>query len=434
MTELSFPKHFLWGAATSAHQVEGHNTNNDWWAWEQAGRVRQPSGLACDQYRRFREDFDIAQALGHNAHRFSIEWSRVEPREGEFDETATAHYRDLLSALRIRGIEPIVTLHHFTNPLWLAKQGGWANPRVVDCFTRYTQWLARHLGDLVRYWLTINEPMVYVTMHYSDGTGPPGLRDVPMAFRVLEHLMRAHAASYHVIHDTATAGGRDAIVSLATHAQPFVPCRPWWIADRLICGLTQRLYNHRVLEALTDGCLRIPGKRAIHIPQAKQTLDIIGMNYYGRIFMRLGYGGTSWWGLRCSTRHHREVTERNALDWDVYPRGIYDIIRWALPYQRPILITENGICTTDDQQRERFILRHVQWVGKAVQEGVPVIGYLYWSLLDNFEWAEGYGPRFGLVEVDYATQERRVRPSARRFAELCRANRVVSDDGPTHGG
>jgi len=432
MSEFVFPQGFLWGTATSAHQVEGNNTNNDWWAWEQAGKVKEPSGLACDHYRRFREDFDHAKTLHQNAHRFSVEWSRIEPREGEWDEAALAHYQEVIRALRERGIEPIVTLHHYTNPLWLAAKGGWANPKVVDDFARYSRRVVEALGEQVRYWLTINEPMVYMSMHYLDGVGPPGEHNVRLAFQVMEHLIRAHAASYHAIHQVAQSHGWPAIVSLAKHAQMFVPCRRWWPGDRVIAAVTERIYNHRVLAALMEGRVKLPGQRTIHIPEATNTLDFIGMNYYGRVFMRLQRGGRSqWWGVRCSTRHHREVIERNCLDWDVYPPGIGQIIRWALPYKRPILITENGICTTDDSQRERFILRHLAVVARAIQAGIPVIGYLYWSLLDNFEWSHGFGPRFGLVEVDYQTQARRVRPSAHRFAEICCTNCLRIENNET---
>lgn len=426
MPEFVFPQGFLWGTATSAHQVEGNNTNNDWWAWEQAGKVNEPSGLACDHYRRFREDFDLAKELGHNAHRLSVEWSRIEPREGDWNDEALAHYRDVVRALRERSLEPIVTLHHYTNPLWLAAKGGWTNPKVVEYFARYSQCVAEALGDQVRYWLTINEPMVYAVMHYLDGVGPPGEQNLSLFFLVVEHLIRAHAASYHAIHQAAQAHGWPAMVSLAKHAQPFLPCRRLWLVDRLVASLTEQIYNHGFLNTLIDGHWRLPWRRARRIPEAANTLDFIGLNYYSRRFIRSGKPSrTQWWGVRCSTLHHREVTERNALDWDVHPPGIHQIIRWAVAYRRPIFITENGICTADDMQREHFIIRHLAWVAKAIQEGIPVIGYLYWSLLDNFEWTHGYGPRFGLIEMDYATQTRRIRPSARRFAEICRTNRLT---------
>jgi len=424
MPDVIFPPGFLWGTATSAHQVEGHNTNNDWWAWEQAGRVKEPSGTACDHYRRFREDFDLAKQLGHNTHRFSIEWSRIEPREGEFDEQAIAHYQEVVHALRQRQIEPVVTLHHFTNPLWLAKQDGWANPRVVDRFARYVRRVAEALD--VRYWATINEPMVYVWMHYLAGTGPPGEHDLSRASRVIEHLVRAHVAAYHILHEVADGTGRQVRVGIATHLQPFLPCRRWWFPDRVVASLTHQAYNLGFLDAITEGRLRQPGKRPIMIPDGRDCMDFLGMHYYGRAFMRWGaLRARERLGRRCDTRHHRQVTERNALNWDVYPPGIAEIIRWGARYRRPVFITENGICTTDDAQRARFILRHLAWVAQAIQEGIPVIGYLYWSLLDNFEWAEGYRPRFGLIEMDYPTQTRRIRPSANRFSEVCRSNHLT---------
>lgn len=388
--------------------------------------MKTASGLACDHYRRFRDDFDLARELSQNAHRFSVEWSRIEPQEGVFNDEALAHYQDVVRALRERNLEPIVTLHHYTNPRWLEVKGGWTNPQVVELFVRYVRRVVEALGADVRWWLTINEPMVYVWMHYLDGVGPPGEHNLILSYRVMEHLARAHIAAYQVIHETAASP--PPMVSLATHAQPFVRCRRWWLGDHLIARTTQRMYNQHFLDTLMEGRLRIPYGRVVRIAGAVPSLDFLGMNYYGRVFMRLGmYSAKQWIGRRCSTLHHREVTERNCMGWDVYPPGIERVIRWARPYRRPVLITENGLCTDDDRQRARFILRHLAHIARAIQSGVTVLGYLYWSLLDNFEWAEGYGPRFGLIEVDYTTQERRIRPSARTFAEVCRTNQLRLD-------
>ena len=425
MPEFAFPPHFLWGSAASSHQVEGHNTKNDWWAWEQASRVKESSGRACEHYQRFRDDFDLAARLGHNAHRFSVEWSRVEPDEGVFDDEALAHYRDVVRALRERHLEPIVTLHHFTTPQWLAKQGGWKHPKVVDAFARYSGRVIQALGADVRYWITINEPMVYVNMHYLDGIGPPGERNVVSAFQVIEHLVRAHGASHQALHEAARAGGWPIKVSVAKHVPLMVPCRSWWPGDRLITHLTHLTYNHAFLDALSDGVLKLPGRKPLLISDAARTLDYLGINYYSRVFMRMvPRWHTQWWGQRCDRNHHRQVTERNALKWDVYPRGIYDVLMWAKRWNCELFITENGICAIDDPQRERFILRHLEWVARAIQDGAPVLGYLYWSLTDNFEWAEGFGPRFGLVNIDYVTQARTIRSSAERFAKICRTNRL----------
>ena len=425
--EFRFPDGFLWGAATSSHQVEGKNTKNDWWAWEQAGRVKASSGLACDQYHRFRDDFDLAKQIGHTAHRLSIEWSRIEPRDGELDSEAIAHYQDVVRALRERQLEPIVTLHHFTTPQWLAEQGGWADPRIVERFARYAQRMAEALPE-ARYWVTINEPMVYVWMHYLAGIGPPGAKDWSLGARVIEHLARAHVAAYRAMHKAARRADRDVLVGVATHLQPLQPCRPWWPLDRGLTALVHRAYNLNFLDAVTEGRLHRVGLRPLTIPDGRDCMDFLGMHYYGRAFIRSSlFSGRSLANARCGTEHHPQVTEKNLLGWDVYAPGLAEIIRWGRRYQRPIFITENGICTDDDAQRERFIVEHVRAMAQAMQEGADVRGYLYWSLLDNFEWAEGFRPRFGLIEVDYATQARRARPSARRFAEICRANRLLLD-------
>jgi beta-glucosidase len=421
---VPFPAGFLWGSATSAHQVEGDNRHSDWWAWEQAGRVKEPSGLACDHYRRFAQDFDLAAALGHNAHRFSVEWSRIEPAEGQWDDAALAHYVEVVRALRARHLEPIVTLHHFTNPQWLLAQGGWTNPIVVERFARYARTVAGALGEAVRYWIPINEPMVYVRMHYIQGLGPPGARDLKQGLRVAEHLIRAHAAAYHVLHDARRTDQAPPHVGTAHHIPAFRPCRRWWPPDRWATRVTDGLFNRAMLEALTAGRWSVPGVGAWRLPDAQATLDFLGVNFYGRQFIHWAPGIGRWPAETCDPGHHREVTERTSLGWDVSPEAFGEVL---VDYQRmglPIFVTENGTYMTDDAQRWRFILRHVQAMARAVQRGARVIGYLYWSLLDNFEWAEGFGPRFGLVEVDYATQRRTVRESGRRYAELCRANRV----------
>ncbi len=428
ISEFSFPEGFLWGASTSAHQVEGNNIHNDWWAWEQAGRVKEPSGLACDHYRRFKEDFDLAASLGHNTHRFSIEWSRVEPVEGRWNDEALAHYAEAVRALRERRLEPIVTLHHFTNPQWLMAQGGWTNPAVVDRFARYVRRVAETLGDSVRLWLTINEPMVYIRMHYVQGLGPPGSHDVKQALKVTEHLIRAHAAAHRVLHGMPRRDGSKVQVSIAQYVPSFWPCRKWLPMDHWVSHLADRVFNGAFLEALTEGRWSVPGVGTWKIPEAKGTLELLGVNFYGRQF--ICWSPVSWRlpGSGCDLGHHpREVTERTSLGWDVHPPSFSEALLRMTKYDLPILVTENGTYMEDDTRRWSFIRRHIQAMARAMQAGAPVIGYCYWSLIDNFEWAEGFGPRFGLIDVDYATQARHVRDSARRYAEICRTNSIDLD-------
>ncbi len=426
MSTFQFPEGFLWGAATAAHQVEGNNTHSDWWAWEQAGRVKEPSGLACDHHRRFAEDFDLAASLGHTTHRCSIEWSRIEPAEGQWNDEALAHYVDVVRALRERHLEPIITLHHFTTPQWLVAKGGWTNPHVVDAFARYVQRVVEALADQVRYWITINEPMVYVRMHYIQGLGPPGARDFKQAIQVIEHLLRAHAVSYRIVHEKRRADQPAPAVSIAQYIPVFRPCRRWWPPDRWVASLSDRLFTGAVLDALTEGRWSVPGVATWKIPEARKTLDFLGVNFYGRQFLRAILTLRNWPAESCDLGHHPcEVTERTSMGWDVHPDSFFQALVRLRATGLPILVTENGTYMRDDARRWSFIERHLQAMANAMQEGAPVIGYCYWSLLDNFEWAEGFGPRFGLIEVDYATQERRVRESARRYAEACRTNRIA---------
>ncbi len=422
-----FPPDFLWGAATSAHQVEGRNIHNDWWAWEQLGRVPEASGLACDHYHRYAADFDLASSLGHVCHRLSIEWSRIEPAPGRWNDDALEHYRCVMAALRARGLEPVVTLHHFTTPQWLAARGGWASPGIVDAFARYVRRVVEVLEDHVRWWVTINEPAVLLYQGYVMGVWPPGVRSVRMLWQAMQHVLRAHVAAYDAIHagDAQRIDG-PARVSLANYHVSLAPCRPTAPGDWLATVMRRRLANDVWLQALHDGYAVMPPLVPGGWGRLESWLDYIGVNYYTREFVR-----GDWWhghvlGDVCSERHHAAQGERTTMGWEVFPTGLEETLRRLRGYGLPILITENGIATDDDHQRLRFLQRHLAVVARARTEGIPVIGYCYWSLLDNFEWDRGYTQRFGLIEVDYTTQVRRVRDSARWFAQVCRTGQLMS--------
>jgi beta-glucosidase len=378
------------------------------------------SGDACDHYRRFRQDFDLARALGHNCHRLSIEWSRIEPREGIYSHEAIQHYRDVLEALRDRGIEPLVTLHHFTLPQWLARDGGWQNPRTIAHFSRYTALIVRAYGDLVRRWITINEPVAYVYKSYIAGEWPPGIRDYGAAGRVLRNLLHAHVAAYQELH----ARQPEAQVSVAQHAMAFTPCNPRSHLDRFSASARGYLFNHLFVDALHRGVARVPGLLWEKLPRTR-TLDFLGVNYYTRDFVHnTGLNLPGIVGGACGRDHGHLMGKRNRLGWEVYPEGLGTMMEEYHRYRLPILITENGIAATSDADRWAFIYLHLWQTVRAIGSGVPVIGYVYWSLIDNFEWAEGFAPRFGLVEVDYSTQERRVRPSARMFQAVIKRGQL----------
>jgi beta-glucosidase len=414
---FSFPEDFLWGASTSAQQVEGNITNNDWAAWEEAGKVAVRSGIACDHYHRFSADFDLAAAIGHNAHRFSIEWSRIEPEEGRFSDAERQHYRDVLLALHARQMEPVVTIHHYTFPRWLAEKGGWDCPTIERYYLRYVQYVVDAYGDLVRWWITLNEPVVQAFKGWLIGQWPPGrVGDYPRALQVIRRMLRSHVLAYHAIHERR----RDAMVSVAKHCLALTPNHPRNPFDWISTRTRGFLFNELFLDALQTGRLAIPGQFFERLPFGR-TLDFIGINYYTRDFVRnTGLNLPGLVGASATLELERRIGKRNDLGWEVYPEGLGYFLRAFRRYRLPILITENGIPATDEDDRWGFIYLHLWQVMRAMATGIPVVGYLYWSLLDNYEWTDGYTARFGLIGVNFKTQDRIVRPSARWLAEVIR--------------
>jgi beta-glucosidase len=412
---LDFPKSFLWGAATSAHQVEGGNFN-DWSEWEKENAERlaqeaektysswlpswsevknQPrnpanyiSGRACDHYHLYEQDFDLAKELGHNAHRFSIEWSRIEPEEGKFNQKEIEHYRKVLLALRRRGLEPFVTLWHWTNPLWLAEFGGPENEKFPLYFARYTKFIIENLKDLVKFWITVNEPTSVIMNSYLRGLWPPQKKSLVAALKVYKNLAQAHNLAYKQIHQIS----KETKVGFANILVFWEPFNKKSILDNLNIKFRKYFSNQRFLN-LTKG-----------------RHDFLTVQYY--FHNRIKFPNKI-------SNKNKEVSD---LGWEIYPKGIYYLIKDLKKYRLPIYITENGLADAKDEKRAKFIKEHLFWVHRAIQEGADVRGYFYWSLLDNFEWDKGFWPRFGLVEVDYQTLERKPRPSAYFYAQICQEN------------
>jgi len=402
-----FPKEFFWGAATSSHQVEGNNIYNDWWEWERRVSVKEPSGAACRHYELYQEDFDLAKSLNHNAHRLSIEWSRIEPEEGKFSLSEIGHYRKVIRALKERNLEPIVTLHHFTSPLWFAKIGGWQNKRAGEYFLRYAQKIVEVLAGEVRFWVTINEPLIYVYFSYLLGDWPPQEKSLFKARSVAENLIAGHVKVYRRIHSLYREKSLPSpLVSIAKNTQAFVPCQDT-PRNRFAVYFRDRYFNHDFIKRLIK----------------QKALDFIGINYYSRSLVE-----TRGWGVRniamdtCESGHSKLA--KNSLGWDVYPQGLYDILLGYKRYNLPLFILENGICTPDDNLRRSFIYEHLKSVSLALEKGVNILGYIYWSLLDNYEWDKGFAPRFGLIDVNYSTYQRTVRESAKKFSEICLTGRL----------
>jgi beta-glucosidase len=409
MVKYKFPEGFLWGTATASHQIEGDNFYNDWWEFEKQGKVKngQVSGKACDSWNRYEEDFDLIEKLNNNAYRFSIEWSRIEPEEGRFDESALERYRSMLISLRRRNIEPFVTLHHFTNPLWMAKRGGWLNPDIIDYYLRYVKKIVSEFKDLVNYWMTINEPNAYAFMAYLYGQFPPQGKSLIKMLRVLNNMAKAHAKAYEVIHQISP----DAKVSIAYNVIYFEPKNPNSFIDRKFANFGDRIYNRVFIETLLTGKFSSPFIKE-EIPYAKNTLDYLGINYYTRILMGLKMGSPEG--------------ETSDFGWEIYPEGIYKVVkRFYGLTKKPIYITENGISDAKDEKRPKYLISHLIQLHRAIEEGVDVRGYFHWSLMDNFEWAEGFLQRFGLFETDFNTFERKWRESARIYSEIAKDNGIT---------
>lgn len=423
-----FPPGFLWGTATSAHQVEGDNRLNDWWRFEQQpGAIvdDERSAEAADHYRRFRSDFDLAAHDGHNTHRFSFEWSRIEPEAERIDPEVVRHYHDVLAALRERSLTPVVTLHHFTLPLWVADLGGWENRETIAHFIRFVRFCAHEFGGEVDWWCTINEPEVYGFRAYSEGSWPPAKRDDGAALRVIGHLLEAHGLAYRALHEhdarDADGDGRPAIVSFAKHRVTLEPERPWSPLDVARAFFENRVFNDAVENAVVGGeiDLSIPGAPAVRrrVPELAGSLDYVALNYYTR------------WKVR-AVGHPRHVPRRGApltdLGWEIYPGGFEEALVKVGRFGKPVLVTENGFADATDYFRSGAMIDYLLAMGRAIGRGVPVIGYLHWSLFDNFEWSDGLAPRFGLYAIDPRDPTKtRVRTgSATLFARIARANAI----------
>lgn len=412
-----FPKGFLLGAATAAHQVEGGNRYNDWWEAEQVGALPFRSGDCCRHYELYESDFDLLQAWGHNCHRFSVEWSRIEPVEDRWSEDAIEHYRRVVQALRARRIEPIVTLHHFSNPAWFARGGGWLRSDASIYFARYARRVVEAFGPEIRFWITINEPTVYVQQGYINGAWPPFIHGKPlMAFRALRSFAAAHRQAYSAI----KARSPGAMVGLAHNALLVEPCDPRRLRHRLAARLRGYLVNGLFfrLFGLTPGDQK----------SFDRILDFIGLNYYTRCCVRSGNKGLKLLlGESCSLEHHHRQGARSATGWELYPQGLGVVLSQFARYGIPLIVTENGIATDDDRLRRAFIRGHLEQVARALAEGIEVLGYLHWTMMDNFEWDMGTKPKFGLAAVDSMTGRRIPRPSSELFAEVCRGKRIPAE-------
>lgn len=398
MSGACFPGEFFFGASMGAHQVEGGNTNSDWWEWEhQPGSpCLETSGDACDFYHRFREDIALTAGFGLDALRLSIEWARIEPAEGEFAHAELNHYRRVLATCHEHRIAPIVTFHHITLPAWVQRLGGFASDRFPALFERYCDRAAAALGDLVRYACTINEPDALATGGYLLGINPPGHRDDLEGMRRAEaNLLEAHRRG-----------------SAAIRSRSDVPV-----------GVTLALPDLQYEDAAEpgDSPMELNSRLSDRFLELAREDDFVGVQTYTRV--RIGPEGPRGpevdWGQR-----RVETEDTTQMGYEYRPQALGQTIRraWRSAGGTPILVTENGIATSHDEKRVAYIEAALREVAACLIEGVDVRSYLYWTLLDNFEWSLGYRPTFGLVAVDRQTLARRPRPSAYWLGEVARTH------------
>lgn len=408
MQDKKFPDGFYWGAATASYQVEGGIDNCDWAKAADEGRVPR-CDLACDHFNRYEADFDIAQSLGHTAHRFSVEWARIEPVEGQFNQEAIEHYRTVLQALKARNIKPFITLWHFTLPLWFSESGSFERKDSPELFARYCAFVVNELGDLCDHFSTMNEPNVFGSNGWLRGSWPPfkrfSLTDMisitnsgrmyeakeersikaPMLyFRVMKNLALSHNAAYREIKKVSP----DTEVSVVKHVIVFAA--NWNPFNKIKAAFANYFWTGLFMGRTARYC------------------DSIGLNYY----FYTQFGDVRQW-------------RKTDMDWNFAPGHIYDALKMLSKYKKPLFVSEAGLADATDSGRAEYIKEQVAATWQAISDGIDVRGHMYWSLLDNYEWALGFEKRFGLVEINYETLERTIRPSAYVYKEICESNRVV---------
>ncbi|MEW6107789.1 MAG: family 1 glycosylhydrolase [Nitrospirota bacterium] len=388
---------FLWGVATSAFQLEG-SPHADWTSWDE---ILSAKPAVTSHYELYKEDLALLKNLGVNSYRFSLEWSRIQPRENMWDEKAIEHYQEIIDILRNDGIEPMVTLHHFTHPLWFIKKYPWHEDESAGHFSVYVEKMLSTLKG-VRYWITFNEPYVLILAGYFEGCTPPAVESAPLGIKALTNILKCHAGAYDIIH----AKCPNAQVSVAHNMAALAPWKKWNPMDKLLAKIAKYFYNHSLLDAFLTGRLRLafPFQKELEFDvPIKGKLDFFGVNYYTRIHLR--FNPLKKMGVEM---RHLDIDGHGLTDmgWEIHPRGLEKVLRYASRLNVPLIITENGIATKDSQKKIRFMKKHIDVVEQCKKQGMDIRGYFYWSLIDNYEWLQGLDARFGLYKVDFDTLKR----------------------------
>lgn len=419
METFKLNEEFMLGTATASTQIEGGDTLNTWYHWCEAGHIWDSSSCinACDHWNRVREDMELLKALNVQTHRLSLEWSRIEPAPGQYSADAIKHYRDEIQLLVDNHIEPLVTLHHFSEPQWFHEMGGWVKPGNSELFVDYVRTVVEKLGDLVREWVTFNEPNVYSSLGYVIGIFPPGIRNLFKSLKVKAEIIKTHVKLYGLIHGIRREKGFPGrtMVGAAVHVRVFDGLT---LVGRKLAGAVDYIFNELFMEGMTTGRIRFPLPRKDYKTEKGSYADFLGINYYTRNIVEFAWDPTIYF--------HRLVADKGLhksdVGWDIYPEGIYRVCnKYYARYKLPVYITENGISDKYDNRRPDYIVDHLAYLAKAIGEGTEVERYYHWTLMDNFEWLEGESANFGLYHNNFRTQERTARKSAALYAQICKS-------------
>ncbi len=405
----------LLGSATAATQIEGGDAGNNWARFAAEGKVKDGTSplRAADHYNRYREDIDLMAEMGLQIYRFGIEWSRIEPVQGQYDENVIAHYRDEIQYMKAKGILPLLTIHHFTNPLWFEDMGAFCHPDSPDIFMTLVKKVVASFGDLVSEYITINEPNVYATNSLFWGEWPPEKKSMGALVKAFSNMTAAHIRAYEYIHKTRRQMGyTDTMVSFANHLRVFEPENPKNPLHRFFAGLNDYLFQGAITKAMMTGKCAFPVLHRKGVKKGRY-YDFIGINYYSRSTVSKMADGV------------REDAPHNDLGWEIYPEGLIQLANSLNDtYHAPVYVTENGTCDNTDSFRPRFIYDQLKLISESEN---PITRYYHWSFIDNFEWKEGESSRFGVVHVDYETQTRTIKNSGKLYASIIANNGVTED-------
>lgn len=397
-------KEFFWGAATSSFQIEGH-IENDFTQWEREGKFKR-DGLnpiydnGSNHWLKWEEDFEFLKELQLNAYRFSIEWSRIQPEQNRFDENALDKYERMIDRLLEMNIEPFLTLHHFTHPIWFHHQSPWHNEESIEIFIEFTEKILQRFKSKINYWITFNEPLVWVMAAYGEGNFPPGFKDLNIMMIALSNILEAHSKVYDLIKST----NNKAKIGIANNFIVFKSERDWFLLDKAVRNRIHKFYNLMIPDAFATNKLiaslppLLKFEKEINL---NNKIDFWGVNYYYRLFTKFRLSLSN--PFHFYTKHPETDT-----GWEIYPKGLYKILKLISSYGKPLIVTENGIAINNEEIRKKFLKKHLKFLFKAIAKGIDVRGYFYWSLLDNYEWLFGKSKRFGLVFVDYDNEFKRI--------------------------